>query len=191
MGGRKEWAHRTEHTPVPDPIAGEDAERQPSAAAKPGRRVRSRRARVALREGAPQQRAPELLGGKRAVLAVQATHVGAAVDQARARLGREHLGDDQQDLARQEKWDGEPRRRRRLERRAHAAPAGGRAAVEGAHHHGVVHHAYGHDDEHPTTRKRVCCQRPPLPSRCTTRLCLSWENDGALSKVVSPGEGVG
>ena len=161
MGG-EEGAHRAEHTPVTDPIVGEDAERQPSAAAKPGRRVRSRRARVALREGAPQERAPELLGGKRAVLAVETTHVGAAVDQARARLRREHLGDDQQDLARQEKWDGEPRRRRRLECRTHAAPAGGRAAVEGAHHHGVVHHAYGHGDEHPKTRKRECCQRPPL-----------------------------
>ena len=152
-------AHRSEHAPVPDPIAGKDTESQPSAAAKPGRRVRSRRTRVALREGAPQKRGPKLLGGKGAVFAVETPHVGAAVDQARARLRREHFGDDQQDLAWQDEWDGKPCRRRGLECRAHTAPASRRATVEGAHHHGVVHHAYGHGEEQPTKRKVMCCAK--------------------------------
>ena len=155
-GGRG-CAHHSQQSPVPDPIAGEYTESEPSAAAKPGRRVRPRRARVALREGAPQERGPQLLRGKGSILAVETPHVGAAVDEARARLRRKHLGDDQQDLAWQDEWDGKPCRRRGLECRPHTAPARCRAVVEGADHHRVVHHAYRHRNELDTKRKTMCC----------------------------------
>ena len=161
-GGGRACAHRSQHSPVPDPIAGEDTESEPSAATKPGWRVWSRRARVALREGAPQERGPQLLGGKGTILAVETPHVRAAVDEARARLRRKHFGDDQQDLAWQDEWDGKPCRRRGLERGAHAAPARRRAVVEGADHHRVVYHAYGHGEELATKRKTVCCAKTAL-----------------------------
>mmetsp|Transcript_4841 Transcript_4841/g.11827 ORF Transcript_4841/g.11827 Transcript_4841/m.11827 type:complete len:479 (+) Transcript_4841:287-1723(+) len=126
---------------VGSPLARVGAEVEARRPFEPRRSVWTRRAGEADGERALQQRGPQRVGVRRAVAGVERSHCGTAADEADDCLGRQLLGEKQQQLARQQQRDREAAGRRRgAERGAHAVDGRGGAA----HHTGVVHHPHRH-----------------------------------------------